>query len=84
MRPKQASQRAWPQGRATTGSAVSKQTGQWADAKTLFPQARRGGRVRQMGQARGPGILAGHRSTGRGLRVPLDYYSPCMQIFGLP
>ena len=56
MRPKHPSQRAWPQGRATTGSAVSKQTGQWADAKTLFPQARRGGRVRQMGQARRPAI----------------------------
>ena len=38
-RPKQGSQRAWPQGRATTGSLVSRQTGQLALAKTLFPQA---------------------------------------------
>ena len=38
-RPKQGSQRAWPQGRATTGSRVSRQTGQLALAKTLLPQA---------------------------------------------
>ena len=38
-RPKQGSQRAWPQGRATTGSLVSRQTGQLALAKTRLPQA---------------------------------------------
>ena len=50
-RPKQGSQTAWPQGRATTGSLVSRQTGQQTDAKTLFPQARRAGCCRQVGQA---------------------------------